>query len=751
VSGPETAVGGRHRAPAGLLEKLMAAVRPEFRARVLVFDPADPVFGGDACRVPQCGRTARAVGMCYGHHQRWTHAGRPDPGSFAVSGEAAGPWFGHSPLTGCKVPGCGFGAARRRLCPRHMNRWLRAGKPDIGGWAAGQPAVVPGAGQAACRIGYCQLWAHPGAALCYSHHRQWKGQGCPDLDAFISDRDQPAGEREQADLTALPDRLRLEVQYALQCRRDDNMIKTKPATVRSMVGWLAGSGTASLLDRSERDWLAACPPRAARSGHPVALLTYAHRKVTALAEGEGWDNEYPRDTWHMRRLGISSRCATLRFAGISQPWLKDLAKRWTRWRLSTGLEAQTCYRGVRALTRISRFLAAAGVTGPGGISRDLLERYLADLAAAMAGRRAHRDHIGQMATFLRDVRRHRWDTSLPASAVIFPEDYPRPGQRLPRALAGHVMAQVEDPSNLERQDNPAYRLITLILIRCGLRITDATAIPSGCVVRDADGAPYLRYYNRKMKREALVPIDEELEELIARQRERNRERWPHGTPVLFPRPTANIDGTRPIGSSTYRDGLYRWLDRCDVRDEYGEPAHLTPHQWRHTLGTVLINRDVPQHVVQKILDHDSAEMTAHYARLSDKTVRDHWEKARKVDAEGRPVQVRADGPLGDAAWSKQRLSRATQALPNGYCELPMVRVCPHANSCLTCPMFVTTAEFLPQHHAQRQQTLQIISVAEAAGHARVAEMNRQVAGNLDKIIASLEDGGEGKEAAAGAS
>jgi hypothetical protein len=30
-------------------------------------------------------------------------------------------------------------------------------------------------------------------------------------------------------------------------------------------------------------------------------------------------------------------------------------------------------------------------------------------------------------------------------------------------------------------------------------------------------------------------------------------------------------------------------------------------------------------------------------------------------------------------------------------------------------------------------------------------MNRQVAGNLDKIIASLEDGGQGKEAAAGAS
>ncbi len=67
-------------------------------------------------------------------------------------------------------------------------------------------------------------------------------------------------------------------------------------------------------------------------------------------------------------------------------------------------------------------------------------------------------------------------------------------------------------------------------------------------------------------------------------------------------------------------------------------------------------------------------------------------------------------------------------------------------------MFVTTPEFLPQHRAQRRETLQIISAAEAAGHARVAEMNRQVAANLDKIITALgEDGRDNEEAAAGAS
>jgi hypothetical protein len=39
----------QEQVPAGLPGKLLAAVRPEFRAVVLTFDPQDPVFGGPAC------------------------------------------------------------------------------------------------------------------------------------------------------------------------------------------------------------------------------------------------------------------------------------------------------------------------------------------------------------------------------------------------------------------------------------------------------------------------------------------------------------------------------------------------------------------------------------------------------------------------------------------------------------------------------------------------------------------------------
>ena len=732
---------------AGLLEKLMAAVRPEFRADELVFDPADPVFGGSVCRVAACPRTARGGrGLCSAHHDRWIAEGRPDPDAFAAATSPR--WHKQEPLACCRAPGCRRGVRRQELCTRHSAAWERAGRPDADEWLACVPATMPPAGRPECLVGFCNLWAEREIPFCQGHGATWKVHGRPEPGGFAARYldDAPVPGHERIFVDSLSPQLKLEIQYALQRRCDERAGKAPPFIVMIMVRFLASSGVSSLLGRSEQEWRDAF----GKKSNAVALLAWSRREVTDLAEGSGWDAEYPRAAWQMHRLGFEGRIV-LDFSRIPQQQLKELAKRWIRWRLSTGLGLEAGgSRPLRVLTRFAGFLHARGIAGADGISRAVLEDYLADLHAAMAGRPGHGTHVSMTGLFLTAVRRHGWAPGLPPNAMIFPGDQPPRTELLPRALAGHVMAQVEQPGNLAREENPAYRLVTLILIRCGLRVSDALRLPFGCVTADDAGAPYLRYFNHKMKREALVPLDDELLSLIQGQQQRVSGRYPSGT-VLFPRPEKNPDGKAPVSSGTYRQALYRWLERCDVRDEHGRPVHLTPHQWRHTLGTILINRDVPQHVVQKILDHDSAEMTAHYARLSDKTVREHWERARKVNAEGKPVQISPDGPLGDAAWSKQRLSRATQALPNGYCELPLVRTCPHANSCLTCPMFVTSEEFLPQHHAHRQQTLQIISAAEANGQARVAEMNRQVAGNLDKIIAALEtDDSEKRETAAGA-
>jgi hypothetical protein len=50
------------------------------------------------------------------------------------------------------------------------------------------------------------------------------------------------------------------------------------------------------------------------------------------------------------------------------------------------------------------------------------------------------------------------------------------------------MAQVEAPANVDRSPTPEGRLITLILIRCGLRTSDACTLGFDCLLHD--GRPY---------------------------------------------------------------------------------------------------------------------------------------------------------------------------------------------------------------------------------------------------------------------
>jgi len=61
--------------------------------------------------------------------------------------------------------------------------------------------------------------------------------------------------------------------------------------------------------------------------------------------------------------------------------------------------------------------------------------------------------------------------------------------------------------------------------------------------------------------------------------------------------------------------------------------------------------------------------------------------------------------------------------------------CPHANACLTCPVFLTGPEFLPELREQRHRTLTLIDVSTSKGHSRV---NQQVLANLNRMIGQAE-------------
>ena len=86
----------------------------------------------------------------------------------------------------------------------------------------------------------------------------------------------------------------------------------------------------------------------------------------------------------------------------------------------------------------------------------------------------------------------------------------------------------------------------MILIRCGLRATDACTLAFDCLLHDGQGAAYLRYFNNKMRREAAVPIDADLEAEIRAQQQRIAPAWPQQHPHLFPQLKGNAGGQRPV-------------------------------------------------------------------------------------------------------------------------------------------------------------------------------------------------------------
>ncbi len=96
------------------------------------------------------------------------------------------------------------------------------------------------------------------------------------------------------------------------------------------------------------------------------------------------------------------------------------------------------------------------------------------------------------------------------------------------------------------------------------------------------------------------------------------------------------------------------------------------------------------------------------------------------------------GVLGEATWTKERLARARQSLPNGYCGLPLQQHCPHPNACLSCDSFLTDLTFLAQHREHLVRVDEQLASARASGWERIAESNESDRINLINIIEGLE-------------
>jgi hypothetical protein len=119
------------------------------------------------------------------------------------------------------------------------------------------------------------------------------------------------------------------VQYAVQCRHDQQTITAQPTVVNWAIGQITTAGVGSLLDHSPEQWRALTAAKS--GGWHQGFVLHAHEAVMTLREGTGWDVEYPRDVWRLHTLpGLTRNTGKvpdarnhLRFDHITQPWLRD--------------------------------------------------------------------------------------------------------------------------------------------------------------------------------------------------------------------------------------------------------------------------------------------------------------------------------------------------------------------------------------------------------------------------------------------
>jgi len=460
--------------------------------------------------------------------------------------------------------------------------------------------------------------------------------------------------------------------------------------------------------------------------------------------------EYQKEIWDIRNFGLAPNIGKyqykLSFAGIEQPWMVEPAKRFIRFTFST-LSFSSASERLLSLKRFSRFLAQHHPTvEPESIDRALIIGYLAHLASLDFSVTTRCHSIGSLRGFLETCIQNRWVRF--ERYLIRHEDFPKRPKSLPRFIPNEVMSQLNH--HLVDLPEPVMRMV-LVLQECGMRISELLFLKPDCLLQDKAGDWFMRYYQFKMKKEITIPVSREVVRVIQEQRSYIQAALSVPFDYLF---CANEGGGckgyfTPSPKNMTQQAFSRYLNnlakRHSICDASGKVWHFQSHQFRHSVGTTMINNGVPQHIVQRYLGHESPNMTAVYAHIFDQTMKEEIAKfqGKVVNIAGQIVDSTApEVETPDLEWFKRNIQ--AQALPNGSCALPTIsQGCPHANACLTCTHFRTNAQFLEEHRKQLEQTQQLIEKAEANNWTRQVEMNERIATNLRSIIKGLERSTDG--------
>lgn len=470
-----------------------------------------------------------------------------------------------------------------------------------------------------------------------------------------------------------------------------------------------------------------------------------------------------QDIWSFPRLiGDKSflyrDSTTLDFTRISQYWLREALKRFIKYTLATK-PLSTAKARLLGIQRFSTFLRDKYFSlKPVEIDRALVLDFITFLKLNYAPATCS-SNLSHLKIFFEMCVSEEW-LDIQTKPLIYKEDFLKVPKTKPRFIPEETLNQLN--KHLDTIPLQIRRMV-LLLQECGMRISELVNLPFDCLLQDNQGDYFLRYPQYKMKKEHNIPISKEVALAIQNQQEDVRKQFGNKSYYLFLKriKTGRLGKFSPDCLPITPDGMRKHLHKLSqaIYESTGVSCNLQPHQFRHTVGTSMINNGVPQHIVQLFLGHESPEMTSVYAHIFDQTLKEEFTKFKDkmVDTFGNFVSGESvvaeivkgvDPDSIDAQWLKKNIR--AQALPNGLCGLPASQpVCPYgANKCLTgadgkgCHHFKTDIRYLDKHQDHLARTTEVVEWAEENRGAKRAEeilkLNLPIKQNLESIINTLK-------------
>ena len=193
-------------------------------------------------------------------------------------------------------------------------------------------------------------------------------------------------------------------------------------------------------------------------------------------------------------------------------------------------------------------------------------------------------------------------------------DAPRPGSYLPDVLAPDDVERILDAPPAEDPIGIRDRAILELLYGCGLRVSELVGLDTDRV----DLAGQQVRVIGKGNKERRVPMGDEARDRMHRYRIGPRTEWTAGKPT-----PAVFVGRR--GKRLSREAVWQLVKRWT--EAAGVVERVTPHTFRHSFATHLLEGGADLRVVQALLGHASISTTQLYTHLTGERVREVYARA----------------------------------------------------------------------------------------------------------------------------